>query len=207
MRQVLLYLLAMWEFALCSQRNLTMSSLPSKQAARSWVELVRVTWFTSAPAATRSVTILKYPAPAAHQRAVAPSITCPSNLTTPSVSLSAWYSVRRHFTTSSCPFLAAAMSGEQAAGPVGSPSSYLWLRSLARSSPPTLAPRDSRSRRSSPSNPSLAARYTSQPCGLEAGPSPRAPRPATSCSTGPPGSPGPPISSISPHNLGLSLKE
>ena len=33
-----------------------MSSLPSKQAARSGGELVRVTWCTSAPAATRAVT-------------------------------------------------------------------------------------------------------------------------------------------------------
>ena len=71
----------------------------SKQAALRGVELVLVTWLTSAPWQTRAVTMLKYPAPAAHQSAVAPSITCPSNFTTPSVSLSASYSVNRLFTT------------------------------------------------------------------------------------------------------------
>ena len=74
-RQVLSYLLAMLILALFSTKYFTMSSLPSKHAARNGVELVTVVWFTLAPWLTRSLTTSKCPAPAAHQRAVAPSMT------------------------------------------------------------------------------------------------------------------------------------
>ena len=49
--------------------------LPSKQAARNGVELVLVGLFTWAPNLTKSLTIDRWPAPAAHHSAVAPSMT------------------------------------------------------------------------------------------------------------------------------------
>lgn len=49
-----------------------MSSLPSKQAALSGVLKVFVAWFTLAPARTKRFTIPRWPAPAAHHKAVAP---------------------------------------------------------------------------------------------------------------------------------------
>lgn len=60
-RQVLLYLLAICIFALCSVKYFTISRLPSKQAARNGVEFVRVGWLTFAPAFTKIFTTFKCP--------------------------------------------------------------------------------------------------------------------------------------------------
>lgn len=56
----------------CLTKYLTISNLPSKQAARRGVLSVFVAWFTLAPARTKRFTIPRCPAPAAHHNAVAP---------------------------------------------------------------------------------------------------------------------------------------
>jgi len=64
-------------FIVVNQRcTWTMDAWPSKHAARSGVELVRVVLLTSAPQRIRNLTMSKCPAAAAHHRAGAPSITC-----------------------------------------------------------------------------------------------------------------------------------
>ncbi|KDR11984.1 hypothetical protein L798_13640 [Zootermopsis nevadensis] len=75
-----------WRFATSlpapwSTRNLTISKCPSKHAARSGVELVRVVLLTQASLRTRRRTTGKCPAAAAHHSGGAPSIVSPSKTT------------------------------------------------------------------------------------------------------------------------------
>ena len=64
-----------------STRYWAMSWCPSKQAARSGVEWVRVVAFTLTPRSTSSCTTAQWPAAAAHHSGGAPSIVSPSNIT------------------------------------------------------------------------------------------------------------------------------
>ena len=104
-------------------RYLTISKWPSKQAARSGVELVLVVQFTEAPRRIRKRTIGTWPAAAATHNGGAPSIVSPSNVTKnrpinlhhshsqialvipePACSISAPHRSTRYSTTSRWPF-------------------------------------------------------------------------------------------------------
>ena len=88
-----------------STKNCTISKCPSKHAARRGVEFVFVVELTLAPRYTNNLTIVVWPAAAAHHNGGAPSMVSPSNVTDPACSTSALHRSTRYSTTSLWPFL------------------------------------------------------------------------------------------------------